>query len=71
MRACDDTHSWFNSELIRPNAAGPHQWTVAWAIEGRIDLRADTNPAAPLFELLAIGEEGGLGRGATLRHALS
>lgn len=29
---------------------------VAWAIEGRIDLRADTNPAGPLVELLAIGE---------------
>jgi len=29
---------------------------VSWSIEGRIDLRADTNPAGPLVELLSIGE---------------
>lgn len=29
---------------------------VAWVIEGRIDLRADTNPAGVLVELVAVGE---------------
>jgi hypothetical protein len=29
---------------------------TAWAIEARIDLRADTNPDGPLLEIVAIGE---------------
>ena len=48
---------------------GPHQWTVrqsllgvdedeeeggSWEIEGRIDLRADTNPTGPIITLVAI-----------------
>ncbi len=50
---------------IRPD--GHHQWRVsqrlvdpeeeaAWFIEGRIDLREDTNPAGPLVEVTALAE---------------
>jgi hypothetical protein len=55
-------HQWTVRQVLR---AGPDVEALAdedesgrasWSVEGRIDLRADTNPDGPLVEILAIGE---------------
>ena len=59
------------AERTRVRGVAPHQWSVrqtlvgrdededdgdAWAIEARVNLQDDTNPAGPLIELVSIGD---------------
>jgi hypothetical protein len=53
-------HQWTVTQRLLPKRTGPVEaWDEEpddgnWAIEGRIDLRADTNPQGPLVEIVAI-----------------
>lgn len=61
-------HQWEVRQTLLPArvAEGPDTWgfdapedegedVAAWVVEGRIDLRADTNPEGPLVEVVRVG----------------
>ena len=60
-------HQWdVRQRLFPPDRQQVDEWTIeghedestegSWAIEGRIDLREDTNPEGPIVRLVSISE---------------
>jgi Domain of unknown function (DUF3516)/DEAD/DEAH box helicase/Helicase conserved C-terminal domain len=50
-------HLWRVRQVLLPaRFAGEEEDAPRWAVEGRIDLRADTNPEGPLIEVVSVGE---------------